>query len=262
MQTTTKRALRTVLGTSFLLLTAHGATAQEQERDFGAEVTALTEEFDQAVKDWSKAYRAASAEERPKLAANQPGPEFVPRFKQLADDAAGTAAAGEAWMMVVRVSNGREVETCKLAIEILLNDYVDAKCIGELPLTLRYDGFLYGKELCENGLRTLATESAEPAVQAPALYHLAAYLVELPEATDAHRADATELLKKLKAEHPELKDQRGRTYAVLAEGLLQAMNIRVGVPAPEIVASDLDGVEFKLSDYEGKVVLLDFWGHW
>ena len=36
----------------------------------------------------------------------------------------------------------------------------------------------------------------------------------------------------------------------------------VGAQAPEIAAEDLDGVAFKLSDYRGKVVLLDFWGDW
>jgi hypothetical protein len=37
---------------------------------------------------------------------------------------------------------------------------------------------------------------------------------------------------------------------------------QVGVSAPEIEANDLDGKRFKLSDYRGKVVLLDFWGNW
>jgi hypothetical protein len=37
---------------------------------------------------------------------------------------------------------------------------------------------------------------------------------------------------------------------------------RVGQPAPEIDGEDIDGKKFKLSDYRGKVVLLDFWGHW
>jgi hypothetical protein len=35
-----------------------------------------------------------------------------------------------------------------------------------------------------------------------------------------------------------------------------------GPPAPEIAGEDLDGVPFRLSDYRGKVVLLDFWGDW
>ena len=38
--------------------------------------------------------------------------------------------------------------------------------------------------------------------------------------------------------------------------------LRIGRTAPEIKAKDLDEKEFKLSDYRGKVVLLDFWGHW
>jgi hypothetical protein len=38
--------------------------------------------------------------------------------------------------------------------------------------------------------------------------------------------------------------------------------VRVGLAAPEIAGQDLDGVSFKLSDYRGKVVMLDFWGDW
>jgi glutathione peroxidase-family protein len=30
----------------------------------------------------------------------------------------------------------------------------------------------------------------------------------------------------------------------------------------EITGEDIDGEEFALSDYEGKVIMLDFWGHW
>lgn len=32
--------------------------------------------------------------------------------------------------------------------------------------------------------------------------------------------------------------------------------------APEISGPDIDGKDFKLSDYRGKVVMLDFWGNW
>ena len=35
--------------------------------------------------------------------------------------------------------------------------------------------------------------------------------------------------------------------------------VRASVPAETII---LDGQKFKLSDYRGKVVVLDFWGHW
>ncbi len=39
-------------------------------------------------------------------------------------------------------------------------------------------------------------------------------------------------------------------------------NLSVGCEALEISGTDLDGVSFKLSDYRGKIVFLDFWGNW
>lgn len=48
---------------------------------------------------------------------------------------------------------------------------------------------------------------------------------------------------------------RERARAVLFE----IRNLSVGKVAPEIDAVDQDGIRFKLSDYRGKVVLLDFW---
>lgn len=37
---------------------------------------------------------------------------------------------------------------------------------------------------------------------------------------------------------------------------------RINQPAPDIVGEDVDGKEFRLSDYRGKVVMVDFWGDW
>jgi len=44
--------------------------------------------------------------------------------------------------------------------------------------------------------------------------------------------------------------------------MFEMQSLVVGKIAPEIAAEDLDGIAFKLSDYRGKVVMLDFWGHW
>lgn len=51
-------------------------------------------------------------------------------------------------------------------------------------------------------------------------------------------------------------------YLVVARLLPSGEEPSVGAAAPEIVGKDLDGVAFKLSDYRGKVVVLDFWGFW
>jgi hypothetical protein len=46
------------------------------------------------------------------------------------------------------------------------------------------------------------------------------------------------------------------------EELFELRHLRIGKAAPDIEGDDLDGTKFKLSDYRGKVVVLDFWGDW
>ena len=55
---------------------------------------------------------------------------------------------------------------------------------------------------------------------------------------------------------------RGTLGEQAAPALFEMNNLSVGKVAPEIAAEDIGGVDFKLSDYRGKVVMLDFWGHW
>ena len=43
--------------------------------------------------------------------------------------------------------------------------------------------------------------------------------------------------------------------------LFEIRNLSVGKKAPDIEGEDQDGRRFKLSDYRGKVVLLDFWSY-
>jgi hypothetical protein len=44
--------------------------------------------------------------------------------------------------------------------------------------------------------------------------------------------------------------------------LFRMENLVVGKTAPDFATQDVEGVAFKLSDYRGKVVVLDFWGFW
>jgi thiol-disulfide isomerase/thioredoxin len=56
---------------------------------------------------------------------------------------------------------------------------------------------------------------------------------------------------------------RAGYLGALAEAeLYEFEHLAVGMVAPEIEGVDEDGVPFKLSDYRGKVVAIDFWGYW
>jgi thiol-disulfide isomerase/thioredoxin len=46
------------------------------------------------------------------------------------------------------------------------------------------------------------------------------------------------------------------------ESVFVLKHLSVGRQAPEIVGNGRDGTEFKLSDFRGKIVVLDFWADW
>lgn len=70
-------------------------------------------------------------------------------------------------------------------------------------------------------------------------------------------------LERVVEEYADVLDSRGRALGPRAEGALFEMrHLAIGQLAPDIEGEDVDGVPFKLSDYRGKVVMLDFWGHW
>ena len=52
-------------------------------------------------------------------------------------------------------------------------------------------------------------------------------------------------------------------YAGRADAFLFELdNLQVGKTAPDFEATDEKGVKYKLSDYRGKVTVIDFWGFW
>ncbi len=63
--------------------------------------------------------------------------------------------------------------------------------------------------------------------------------------------------------NPVKMDEGGRMNQPAADpGKGAAGTIALGNLAPDIEGQDVDGKVFKLSDYRGKVVALDFWGFW
>ena len=64
------------------------------------------------------------------------------------------------------------------------------------------------------------------------------------------------------AKNPDLTDNTKTGHASDAADATAMKPPPPGDVAPDIVGVDLDGVEFKLSDYKGKVIFLDFWGDW
>jgi hypothetical protein len=89
------------------------------------------------------------------------------------------------------------------------------------------------------------------------------YLAELKrQDRGAATREIESVLEQAAKEHGPVELPGGDTVADRAGAELLAIRaLRPGREAPDIDGEDQDGKRFKLSDYRGKVVLLDFWSH-
>lgn len=70
------------------------------------------------------------------------------------------------------------------------------------------------------------------------------------------------LLEQVVEKYADVQGQRGTLGDAAKPELFEIRFLSIGKVVPEIEAEDTDGESFKLSDYRGKVVMIDFWGHW
>jgi hypothetical protein len=125
-----------------------------------------------------------------------------------------------------------------------------------------------GSEAVAAQLRDVRDRSTNRVVKAAATFELAQVLQDarmrpkvpgenLTGDSPMDPAQARELFLQVRDEFKDTK------YAARAAGFLFELDhLQVGMVAPDFEATDQDGTKFKLSDYRGKVVLLDFWGFW
>jgi hypothetical protein len=83
---------------------------------------------------------------------------------------------------------------------------------------------------------------------------------EDPGAAERLRGESAKLFGGAAEKYADVKLPVQGTVGQQAKGeLYEVCHMVVGKPAPEVEGEDQDGKKFRLSDYKGKVVLLDFW---
>lgn len=112
-----------------------------------------------------------------------------------------------------------------------------------------------GRELAFALLDELAAVSGDPNLAARAIYTKASALEWSREENAEDLAlQQYELLMERFPEHELTKRAAGKIFA--------SENLQIGMEVPDIVGVDVDGKPLKLSDYQGKVAVIDFWGFW
>jgi hypothetical protein len=199
---------------------------------------ALTQEYQKAMQGWQKAYREAKTDEQRKkvFADYQKADSFAPKMLALAEKHPKDPAAIDAliWAATRGMVNSPGSAKAK-AFAILRRDYIKSKKIGPLCDALTYQ--LTPEN--EKFLKEVMEKNPDRTIQATACVALAEGLKNGGRAKESEKLLATAAKK----------------YADVGLPLK-------GLKAPDITGIDQDGKKFRLSDYAGKVVLLDFWGNW
>jgi len=126
------------------------------------------------------------------------------------------------------------------------------------------DGFM--REDPHGAIGRIAERTELPVVKALCVYAQAYPTISDSKYNDLPKEEREAVIARLQEaveKYGKEIDHRGRVFSELVAGdIFQLERLQVGMLAPDIVGQDLDGVEFKLSDYRGKVVVIDFWGNW
>jgi hypothetical protein len=284
--------MRCIVG-GFLVLVLAGPAlwAQDQSRKAtdtpGRQYQALLEEFADARQALDKAAKEARTEaEREKvLQDGNPTSKLAPRFLELAEKNPKDPVAVDALVWVAsRVGEpaGARNAIRARALEILSRDHVtDARTAGLCEeLSYRFDpetqAFLRAmlakspqKEVQGRACLTLALSQHNRFKQRQLLAEGGSQL-DSQAVADLQRVDPAglvreveDLLQRCADQYGDIQYRASGAIGKMAEReLYELHDLVVGKPVPEIEGEDQDGKKFKLSDYRGKVVLLDFWGHW
>jgi len=258
------------------------AAQKEASQSVQEELQALVADWDEAEAAFNEELEAIPrAERREYHQKHRPDPaHWTPRFFELAEKSAGTDAALTALVWIGEKDGQGENGTKVLAA--VAKDFADAagagKILSSVPVTpdtkplfekVRRTSKLAGNRgLAVAALAKRAKELydlgviyAGPPPDDVEAYYRQFYGDELCDEVEKagwkpYAEEARELFATLVAEHADLAGDDAQ------RNLFELESLTPGSIAPEIEGEDLDGVAFRLSDYRGKVVVLDFWGDW
>ena len=237
---------------------AESTEAAKPAMSAGEMFESLTTDFDNQMSEFRAAYEKAPAAERRKLVQEKlPRPDsFSKQFMEIVDNHPDDPAAVKALAWIA--SNVRGAKSAE-AIECLFEKYVDSEEMGAVcgPLMSSRDS------KATEQLQMLVDKSPHDNVKGMAMFGLASRLKQASERDDSiEQEDYVAMFKKVVSDYSDLEMRGAKIGELAGNALFEIENLSIGSEAPDIEGNDLDGAAFKLSDYRGKVVLLDFWGDW
>jgi hypothetical protein len=233
---------------------------------------ALLKEHDDAMKVFNEALRQARTEEEKNKVLQEKSRsagKLAPRFLELAEKNPKAAAAVDALVWVVvndRGGTGGEDSPRARAVAILLKDHLRSEKLAPVCQKLASGGDPGGEDLLRGILEKNPSKGGQGLACLSLAQRLKGRAEQMPESqaqeAEKLRKESEELYERARDRYGSVKLGPGTVGATAKAELFELRFLSVGRVAPEVEGRDVDGKKFKLSDYRGKVVLLDFWGNW
>ena len=226
----------------------------------------LVSEANAANAAWARDLKALRDAEKaggppvPASAWTSPLIPFVARFQAAARDHAGTDAAIPFLMWVTQNAmpmKGAGRQAAKDSLHELVTTHRRSNRLVELSWMLGRLVYFFGEEEGAAIGAGLEADSPNEEVRTWAVFsRTTGFLESAPVDSDAFKGAIAELRAALAKVDMEMLAEEVENRIAVRE------RFSIGMVAPDIQGVDLAGNAFALSDYGGKVVLLDFWGDW
>jgi hypothetical protein len=234
---------------------AQPAEAKQAAANLSDSYAQIRAEYDKAQQAFSEAYRAAKTDdERSKIVESKyPKPEkYTPRFLAYAEKNPDDPQAIDALLFVVGMSRGGD--DFKRALDQISTRHAASERVAPIVERLGFNG----DPAAEAVLLTILEKNPSRQVKGQTCYALGQHYLYAGKPADAEKR-----FEEVAADYADVPGGYRGTLGEAAKAQLhEARNLVVGKVAPEIEGEDVGGKKFKLTEYRGKVVVLDFWGDW
>lgn len=248
--------LRTVM---WLAVTACAVGAPVAHAD-DTDLERLQEEYGEARSAYFQKAKETGEYDR----ASHPAIEFLPKFSKYIKEHKGDSDAVPALVWVLR--NGRSAitdadeskEIMSWAVAWIDKHHAADPEIAGAISAMRSLAYLVGEEPLNDLYDKIIAKNPADAAKAAATFNRAFTLYRSrDDDKEAARKRAISLFRKITKDYPnESVTKRARGY------IFEIENLQIGMKAPEIVGTNVDNEEIRLSQFYGQVVVIDFWGFW
>src|SRR5579871_823581 len=238
-----------------LPLSAQDRAADEKRNDRNKQFQELKQDFSKAVNNASKAYEEAKTNEERDAVLAKINQQFNARVLQLVKEDPKDNVSLSIMEFAMRAMPEVDSRIIDLLAENWAKDAKIKRICGFLILQQRKEA--------ESLLKKVLEECPDKEAQGLSCYALAKAALAEKENGDKKAAKREEkYYERIMKDFADVETPNGKLGELVRGPLFEMQCLVIGKKVPNVQSEDLEGNKVQLTDYKGKVVVLDIWATW